>query len=383
METLLSSFSKLEYLTIFGTFVYGYVATQSLLGWGTMISHRKTITFSTEHLTWTILTFMLLIDVWWGSWLKGFFISKHRFYFYLSLISPLIFYILSILQFPPLDKPDNRNLHQYFDRVKRLNFIVFVLLLLSFYLNDFFLQSAPLSDHIINSIVVLITIAALLIKNRKFSRIILIPGAVILILHIIMLKSFNSSQYIIENFSVTEYLTIFTAFIYGAVATKLFSGWGSLIYNARRLKISGQHLAWTIFFFALLMDLWWGQWKREPFIAQHIGYFLLSLTTPIVCYFLSVVIFPVIGDGPDTVDLTQFYSVNKKPIYILIGLILGTNCVISNVIEKEYIFSFTNILRAIAVLMGVAGMMINTKKFDYLLIVTAYGMLISHAFITD
>jgi hypothetical protein len=378
MEHVLSSFSQVEYLTIFATFVYGYVAAQFFYGWGSMISHRKQIVYSKEHLAWTIVTFILFLDVWWGSWLKGLFISRHRLFFYLSLLSPLIFYILSIIQFPPLDDAKNQNLKSYFNNFRRYNYIAFIVLGLSFYLNDVFLQNAPITDHLANTGAIMLAIIGFVSKRKWVHLLIISIGGVLLVYHMSTLKSFKDAQFAIENFTVTEYLTIFTAFIYGGVATRFFSGWGNLVYNAEKVKISKTYLAWTIFMFALLMDLWWSQWSREPFIAQNIGYFIISLSTPIVCYFVSVLMFPVVSKE-DGVDLRTFFTENKKTIYFLLGLILATNFVVANLMEAESIFNVTNILRLMAIAMAIVGISINRIAIDRTLLIMAYGMIAFHA----
>src|SRR5690242_1783648 len=101
MDNVNESFSEVEYLSIFTAFIFGYVATRFFSGWSAMINFRHAIKFSKEHLAWTLLTFGLLIDVWWGSWIKGNLITRQTTY-YVSLLSPIIFYLLSILLLPPL-----------------------------------------------------------------------------------------------------------------------------------------------------------------------------------------------------------------------------------------------------------------------------------------
>jgi hypothetical protein len=380
MDTsLLTSFSKVEYLTIFATFIYGYVATQSFFGWGTMIIHRKEIVISREHLLWTLLTFLLVIDVWWGSWLKGFHISRSRLFFYLSLVSPLIFYMLSILQFPPLDNHKDFNFKEYFARIRRYNYIIFILLCISFYLNDVFLQSkAPASDFILNSVAIILATIGILTKKSIIHTILVLLGCVTLTVHIITLKTFDPAQYNIQNFSVTEYLTIFSAFIYGAVASRFFGGWGSIIFNVERVKISQIYIWWSVFIFILLMDVWYSQWDREPYIAMNIGNFLLSLTTPILCYFVSIVLFPKIKAEAE-LDLVAYFHQNRKILYTLLGLILATNFAVANLMEERDGFNSTNILRIASVGMAGVGIYYNRATIDRIILVMAYCMIAFHA----
>src|SRR5690348_1531592 len=89
-----------EYLVIFNTFVFGYVATQFFTGWSSVISQREKLIISVEHLAWTIFAFVLLTDIWWGSWAKTSRIVEHNYYFFVSLLSPIVFYFLSVFLFP-------------------------------------------------------------------------------------------------------------------------------------------------------------------------------------------------------------------------------------------------------------------------------------------
>src|SRR5262245_1156625 len=110
----MEAFSFVEYLSIFTSIVYGYAATRFLSGWSAIINFREQLFISKAHLAWTLLTFGLLIDVWWGSWMKGSQISRHVALYYLSLVSPLIFYIISVMLFPPLVGSAFFNLRAYF-----------------------------------------------------------------------------------------------------------------------------------------------------------------------------------------------------------------------------------------------------------------------------
>jgi hypothetical protein len=378
-SSLLTSFSKVEYLTIFASFIYGYVATQSFLGWGTMISHRKEIKFSYEHLLWTIMTFLLVIDIWWGSWLKGFHISSSRPYFYLSLLSPLIFYVLSTVQFPALENYRGFDFRDYFNTTRKYNYSIFILLLVSFYLNDVFLQdNPPASDFILTSVAIVIATAGLLTNQKPVHVAIVLMGCVTLTLHTLTLRTFDPAQYNIANFSVTEYLTIFTAIIYGAVASKFFGGWGSLVFHRAKVRISQLYIWWSIFIFILLMDIWYGQWDREQYIARNIGYFLLSLTTPTLCFFSAIILFPRIRAEGET-DLALHFSLNRKILYLLLGLVLATNFLIANIMSEHIVFGSTNVLRIMSVIMAGVGIYFNRPRVDWIILTLAYIMIAFHA----
>ncbi len=131
--------SNVEYLSIFTAFIYGYVATRFFSGWGAMINFRNSIKFSKEHLFWTLLIFGLLIDNWWGSWIKGNFIDRNVLY-YISLLPPLAFYLISVLLFPPLSDDRFLDLRKYFNSVKKRNYLILIGLFITFLVNDYFFK---------------------------------------------------------------------------------------------------------------------------------------------------------------------------------------------------------------------------------------------------
>src|SRR6187401_2784086 len=113
------SLSFAEYLVIFNTFVFGYVTTQFFTGWSSVISHREKLVISVEHLIWTIFAFVLLTDIWWGSWSKTSRIVEYNFYFYISLMSPIVFYFLTVFLFPDPDDYSTGDLVTYLSHAFR------------------------------------------------------------------------------------------------------------------------------------------------------------------------------------------------------------------------------------------------------------------------
>ncbi len=90
-DTLNNQYSKVEHLTVFISLLYGFVAAEFFMGWGSMIRNSKKIQFSWIHFLWSIFLLALLIDIWWSGRTQLEFISSHLSAFLLFLAIPLFF----------------------------------------------------------------------------------------------------------------------------------------------------------------------------------------------------------------------------------------------------------------------------------------------------
>jgi hypothetical protein len=333
MGTVEDNFSVVEYLSIFTAFIFGYVASRFFFGWGAMINFRQVIRFSKEHLLWTLITFGLLIDVWWGSWRKIGYIGTHSMLYYVSLIPPLVFYLISVVLFPPLSDATFLDLKKHFEKIRKKNYLLFMALFMSFLLNDIFFN-APETDLLFNLAAIGVALFGYFMTSRAVHYIILALAWGMLLTHLGFLQAYDDSNAVTEGFSLTEYLTVFSAFIYGSVASRFFSAWGNMISKFDRIRFSKDHLAWAVLAFALLLDYWLGSWEREKFIRINVYYFILALLVPMAFYFLTAVLFPIFqGDG--RIDLISFYNSQKKIIYLTFGCTLASNSIVANFMENE------------------------------------------------
>ena len=89
-----------------------------------------------------------------------------------------------------------------------------------------------------------------------------------------------------QDFS--NYLLIFYSIIVGFVATEFLAGWRRLIRNRSQYTLSPLHIGWTILGFLLLIQSWWGSWLDRDSIGLNFGYFLLTLSTPVYFYLITV-----------------------------------------------------------------------------------------------
>jgi hypothetical protein len=378
METPRDPFAYLEYISIFTAFIYGYVATRFFSGWSAMINFRHAIRFSKEHLAWTLLTFGLLVDVWWGSWIKGYTITKHVSFYYFSLLSPLIFYLISVIQFPPLSEDRFLDLRKYFMSMRKRHYLVFIALFFSFIISDYFFKPLIASNYFFNASAIAFAIVGYFSRSKILHRFILAMAWMMLIVHIVNQPAIASSA--IDGFSLTEYLTVFIAFIYGFVASKFFSGWGMMITKFDRIRFSKEHIAWTLLAFGLLMDFWTGSWQRESYIALNINYFILSLTLPMSFYVVVAVSFPHVKNE-ERIDLRQFYHSHKKLIYVMMALAILCNGVIANLMEESDPLLSENFFRLIGIVLAILAAFSPKRFMERVVLVLGWITLMAHIFV--
>ncbi len=358
MEALGDSFSFVEYLSVFTAFIYGYVATRFFSGWGAMINFRHHVKFSKEHLLWTFFTFGLLINIWWGSWIKTNFIDRSSLIYYVSLLPTLMFYLISVILLPPLSDEKFLDLDKYFNRIRKRNYLLFIILFIFLELGRHFFKKDIFVDFYFNLTAIGLGIIGYFSKSVRIHYAILISAGAVLLLHMSLHEPTDQAFIVIKGFSFTEYLTIFIAFIYGSIASRFFNGWGVMILKYDRITYSKEHLVWTLLMFGLLLDFWVSTWDRANYIALDYKYFILSLSVPIAFYALTAVLFPVVKNA-EKIELIDFYLSHKKIIFMLFGLTILCNAISANLIEHD-LTHIRNVFRLIALLLTV--LIFFTKK---------------------
>jgi hypothetical protein len=378
------AFSYAEYLVVFATFIYGFVATQFLTGWSSMISRRKEIVISKEHLAWTLFSFILFIDIWWGSWKRTEKVVESIQYFYLSLLSPVIFYFLAIYLFPNLSKTDVADLRKYLNSIFKKIVVVFLLLFFSFFLSSFAFGDLLSEDSLFNTVAVILLAVQYFTSSKIIRRSILSIGGILLGVHITLLALRGQDTEIINGFSLVEYLTVFITFIYGFVASRFLIGWGTLLVNIKETILSNEYLGWTLLVFGVVITIWWNSYVRGPFLAYNIVNFIISLLVPIMIYLFSAVMFPLETIRAGHLNLREYFGSHRKIIFGMIGLIMFSNLIVGFVLEGGGLFTATSIVRMLAI--AIAGFAVITTRrwfqqslllFGWVIYLTYVGYLIS------
>jgi hypothetical protein len=179
-------FSKEEYLIIFVAFVYGFVAQEFFQGWGKLLRTTKRNELNKVywyHLFWTFLTFGLLITFWWDYWDRSAKIALNIGYFMVTLVPPLIFYLISMIIFPAKMGHESLDLRTYFRSNLPLLLWLFAALLSSDLTITLLTDVTKVNDVIFLMFAIILAIVAGLYPKKWLHKIIFLLGWFMLLLH--------------------------------------------------------------------------------------------------------------------------------------------------------------------------------------------------------
>jgi len=370
------NFSQIEYLTIFSSIIYGFVAAEYFHGWGSLFKlHYKKVSY--WFLGWTVFEFVLLVNLWWNTWVRNAMLSEHIGYFFLSLTTPIILYLISVITFPSTESARQVDLYQYLkERFTKIMFMFF-LLMVSLIVNTYYFNNAPfwrLEVHILFTAAFL-TIIGVIFRSERALKIIITFSGVLLIFHIAFVdNSFDLS--LMKNFTQTEYLIIFVAILYGYVASVFFIGWGTLIRSFKLHEVHWYHLVWTVFAFVLLVDIWWGSWLKTERLVSNIGYFYASLVQPLIFYFLGIALFSVLTHKSDIVK--EKFKLASPLIFRLFALVLLSNIVISVLFEEFGLFHTKNLFRSAGIALAILVSLKNSRFVQIFVLVFSWLLYFAH-----
>lgn len=376
MNDIIDNLSQTEYLVTFLTFIYSFIATQFFNGWGKWIQNIDRDRPGINHILFSILLFVLLIDFWWISFPRGGGMSRSLPVYFVSLISPIVFSVLAYNLFPR-GKTEDVNLRAYFRRRGRFMFLILAVDFLHNIFADNLLMGAPLwgAETLFRSVGIILCMVGVLFPNPRTVFILTVAGLAILIVHIVEYGQPLTDKH---GYSLTEHLTTFLALVYGVIASRFISGWSHILQHIRTIQFSREHFGWSLFAFALLIDYWWGFWLREPYITGHLGYFLLSLVLPILFYILVVVLFPF-KEYLDTIHLRDYFNIHHRWIILLFACILLTNAITANVMEDHWL-SLENLYRLVGFVMAVVVLVYQNATLRRAGLIAASLLLLVHTF---
>lgn len=372
----MGDFSQTEYLTIFLTFIYSIIAAQFFVGWGKWIQNIDQERPSMNHILFSLVVFILLIDFWWISFQRGPGMTQSFRAFFLALISPLTMSVITFNLFPR-GRTEDANLAAYFHRRGRFMFLVLAFDLFSNIFVDHYLIGSAIYDLESGFRLsgILYCILGATVSNQTFIRWLLLTGSLVISAHVVL---FGEPPPLQEGYSFEEHLTIFVTFVYGVIASRFFSGWSHILTHIKTIQFSKEHLAWSFLAFAVLIDFWWVSWQREPFITKHLGYFLLSLTMPMMFYVLAVVLFPF-KEYLDTIRLHDYFEQHSRIILLLFGGIYLLNTIVANVMEGDWRDS-ENIFRGISFGMAMIAVLVRIATVRWAVLLAGAVFFAVHTF---
>lgn len=142
MPEFISGFSQVEYLTIFYTILFGVIASEYFVGWGNMFRQRDKVKVYWLHMSWSIFTFLTLIQNWFGIWPRMVYINHNILYFYYGLIPMFLFYLITVVLFPSADSGVKVDYEHHYFKNARAFFILF-----GIYMGSAITSSLVYEDH--------------------------------------------------------------------------------------------------------------------------------------------------------------------------------------------------------------------------------------------
>lgn len=171
---------------------------------------------------------------------------------------------------------------------------------------------------------------------------------------------------VIKGFTHTEYLTVFSAIIFGYVGSEYFQGWGTLIRNRRIIKVYWHHIFWTIFSFLLFIQNWWGIWPRIAYINESIFYFMYSLVPIFIFHLISVVLFPDFSKR-SKLDMKDYFYQNTRWLFSIFTIYFIITITSSFVYPDIGDVTVQNIIRSAGIALSVSAAYFHKNKVLHLI----------------
>jgi hypothetical protein len=184
IQWAINGFSFSEYTSVFITFIYGFIVAKFLDGWSYFIVNKKALKIHVFYVLWTILIFGLLVDFWWGLWDRNEIVSRRFVYFFVSLLVPFGFYIITSLLFPEKGAVKDE-VNEGFKKNSKLIYASFIFIFLMDFITSQMLQINFLFgiENLYRLIAILLAGLGILINKKRMDWIVLVVSWVLLILH--------------------------------------------------------------------------------------------------------------------------------------------------------------------------------------------------------
>jgi hypothetical protein len=379
MKEVMEGFSHVEYLTTFVSLIYSYIAARFFMGWRSFIAWYPKITFSFPHQILCLLSFGLMIDIWWTTWVRGIEMDTKLYAFNLALITPAIFYLIVTLLFPNFKMEKNFNLREYYQTKHKTIYLLFGVLFLFNFLTSPILENRVFTDteNIFRISAIFLGVIMVMSKSPWVHHVLLVIAGLLLLTHIILFPAVPS---IINAFSFLEYTTIFSTFLYGFIASQFLSGWGAMINFWNRIVFSKEHLAWTILLFFILIGVWWTSWDRVEMMASSIHYFFLSLISPLILFLMLAGLFPNLSLTESNSLITHFIK-HHRLMFLMLAIYFIAQLVTGHILETLPFLNPRNYIRISAIVLAFLAAFTDSSIIRRSMLVFGWILLLIHMFI--
>lgn len=121
------------------------------------------------------------------------------------------------------------------------------------------------------------------------------------------------------------YLSVLTSIVLAAGITRLLAGVGKMMQARDRIEVDWVHLVWILNVFLYMVLNWWilFRWQAQP--EWNYFLFLFVLLSPIVCFLLTVLLFP--NRIEDCCDMRDYFASNRSWFFRLAALLTPIDAV--------------------------------------------------------
>jgi hypothetical protein len=375
-DWLINSLTQAEYLVTFNAFIYGYIMSRFFSGWGRLISNRKNLIFSIEHVFWSIFAFLMLVSLWWYSWVGIKTLDTRSYTFYTSLLSPFIMYLISSLYFPETVKNEVTDLGKDSRFQRRQSAILYIILYCFLLVREYL---GPLEGQNAFYFIIGIVVCTIVLFSRKrwIGQLTLLVGFITIIVYMFNVPSFTSQEYwSFSGFTFAEYITTFLTFIYGFIVAKFLDGWSYFVLNRRTIRLHAEYLLWTALIFGLIIDFWWGLWNRSMGTSRHFSHLLLTMLIPIGFSMIASLLFN--DTRYDSEGFQESFSKNSILIFSFLIAIFGSDFFGARFISGRPVWHIENLFLLTAIAVCVIAITLRNKKGHRIALLAGWATLIAH-----
>lgn len=172
-----------DFLLLFLSIVYANVCATYLAGWRDMVHESGRCRPYWLHVGWSVVSFLFVLMAWWGLWHDREVVSHSFLFFVLSMIGPILLYLLAGFLFPGVgsdDRPVSCKAY-YFANAPRI-FLVFVLLMVTASVTSKLFGQEALFDEKEWFRLIGIVVALLLVVSRRERVHVVLFGVMVVVL---------------------------------------------------------------------------------------------------------------------------------------------------------------------------------------------------------
>lgn len=375
-DWLINSLTKVEYLVTFNAFIYGYIMSRFFAGWGRLISNRRNLIFSVEHVLWSVFAFLMLVSLWWYSWIGIKTLDTRSYTFYVSIFSPFVMYLISALYFQETSTSVVTDLGKDSRFQRRQSAVLYIILYFFLMVRDWL---GPLEGKNTIYFVIGIIVCTIVLFSRKrwLGQVTLLAGFITIIVYMFNVPSFTSQEYWSFNgFTFAEYISTFLTFIYGFIVAKFLDGWSYFVLNRRTIRFHAEYLLWTALMFGLIIDFWWGLWNRSMGTSRYFSHLLLTMLIPIGFSMIASLLFN--DTRYDTEGFQESFSKNSMMIFSFLIGIFSSDFIGSHFINGRPLWHIENLFLLIAIVICVVAIVLRNRKGHRIALLAGWITLIAH-----